>query len=118
MLNVNVMGAYNTLTTDICCQNCHRMYNAKVQFKFGDTWQFEYKVGDKIVRGGNDIGMKDLPKVKVYGVVEAAACPYCGYFNEEEYDINIEKDVIKSVTPMSNLQDYNNDEDGNFFVYA
>ena len=112
------MGAYNTLLTDIQCQNCHRFYKARVQFKFGDTWQFEYKVGDKIAWGGNDIGKPGLPKVKAYGVVESTACPYCGYSNEEEFDVNIEKDVIKNVTPLSSLQDYNYDEDGNFFAYA
>lgn len=112
------MGAYNTLITDIQCQDCHRFYKAKVQFKFGDTWQIEYKVGDKIAWGGNDIGKPGLPKVKAYGVVESTVCPYCDYSNEEEYDINIEKDVIKNVTPLFNLQDYNYDEDGNFFVYT
>jgi hypothetical protein len=111
------MGAYNSLIVDIKYNNCNRLYKVKVQFKFGDAWQFEYLVGDRIAWGGNDIGQQDLPMVKVYGVVESTICPYCGYFNEEEYDINIEKDVIKNVIPISNLQDYNYDEDGNFFVY-
>jgi hypothetical protein len=112
------MGAYNILITVIQCQNCHLFYKAGIQFKFGDTWQFEYKVGDKIAWGRNDIGKPGLPKVKAYGVAVSAACPYCGYCNEEEYDVNMEKDVIKNVTPLSNLLDYNYNEDGNFFVYA
>jgi hypothetical protein len=112
------MGAYNTLIANIQCQNCYRFYKAKVQFKFGDTWQLEYKVGDRLEWGGNDIGKPGLPKVKTYGVAESPVCPYCGYYNEEKYDINIEKDVIKNVTPLLSLQDYNYDKDGNFFVYA
>jgi hypothetical protein len=112
------MGAYNTLITDIQCHNCHRFYQAKVQFKFGDTCQIEYKVSDKIAWGGNDIGKSGLPKVKAYGVAESSICPYCGYCNEEEYDVNIEEDVIKNVSPLSDLQNYNYDDDGNYFVYT
>jgi hypothetical protein len=59
-----------------------------------------------------------LPKVKAYGIIESTICPCCGYYNGEEYDVYIEKDVIKNVSSLSDIQDYNYDEDGNFFVYS
>jgi hypothetical protein len=110
------MGAYNILIAKVQCQNCHCLYKGKVQFKFGDTWQLEYKIGDKIKWGGNDIGRPDLSKVKAYGIIESSVCPNCGYNNNDEYDIYIEDNIIMNVSPLSDIKDYNFDEDGNFSV--
>jgi len=111
------MGTYNVLNTIIKCKRCKYLLNVKVQFKFGDTWLYEYQLGDKINWGGNDKGEPNLAKVKAYGILSSGKCPNCGFTNEEEYDIFIENDSIRSIAPLSNISDYNADEEGNYYVY-
>ncbi len=110
------MSAYNILNSQITCSNCRSQYIANIQFKFGDTWQIHYKLGDKIRWGGNDIGYAGLTKVKVYGVLETDNCPICGNENSlNEFDINIENDIITSLNPINDLKEYLKD-DGNYKV--
>jgi hypothetical protein len=93
------MGAFNTLVTDVQCSNCNNTYKGNIQFKYGDTWQFEYKLGDKLKWGGNDIGISGSPKVKVYGILHNDTCPICHQINlNEEFDIYVENDIITSIT--------------------
>jgi hypothetical protein len=101
------MSAFNVLTVEIPCSNCEQKNHVRVQFKFGDTWQLEYKLGDIITWGGNDIGSSDLGKVKVYGIAESTTCVFC-HKNDipEEYDIFITDSLIKSISPVENLRDY------------
>lgn len=95
---------------------CREMYPSQIQFKFGDTWQFQYQMGDKIKWGGNDIGKSGIHKVKVYGILESSQCPICGMLNGlNEFDINIENDIIISVNPIHNIKDYLI-EDGNYRI--
>lgn len=49
------MGAFNTVQTSHTCPSCDAKVDTDVQFKFGDTFQYEYSVGDTIRWGGNDI---------------------------------------------------------------
>jgi len=107
------MGAYNILKINAKCENCNVLFMDNIQFKFGDTWQNEYLIGEKIKWGGADIGVPGLNKVKVYGVSESYRCQVCGYLIAREYDIIIEKDIIENITPLTNLEDYNFDE-GNY----
>lgn len=101
------MSAFNTLHTDITCENCGRQYPARIQFTYGDTWLFDYKLGDKVTWGGNDSGVPDLPKVKAYGCAEETLCPFCNYKSpNDQYDIFIEHDVIKSIQIVENIRDY------------
>lgn len=110
------MGAYNVLLAKVQCSFCKNTYEAKIQFKYGDTWQHQYVVGDKILWGGNDIGVKGALRTKVYGVLETDVCPICNHDNlNNEYDIYVEGDVIKSVSIMKDIGDYFAD-DGNFKV--
>jgi hypothetical protein len=108
------MSAFNILNSDVQCSSCGQIYEGKIQFKFGDTWQFHYRIGDKIRWGGNDIGKPGISKVKVYGILESTECPICGKFNENnEYDINIECDYISGINPISTIKEYLV-EDGNY----
>jgi hypothetical protein len=101
------MGAFNTLITEVSCGNCGRPYEGRIQFKFGNTWQFNYQIGDTLGWGGNDQGIAHLAKVKVWGTLESPdTCTYCGYPNPEEWDIFMENDVIKSVEAKENVDDY------------
>jgi len=101
------MGSYNILHTTVLCSNCKNFYSGKIQFKFGNTWQFHYKLGEKITWGGNDTGIANAPKVKVYGILEENLCPICKNVNEDnEFDILFENDIIKCVQIISNPEDY------------
>ena len=110
------MSAFNTLLAEVECSICHQKYEARVQFKFGDTWQHEYHIGEKIKWGGNDIGNPNISKVKAYGVLEINQCPICGKVNGyNEFDIIIENDRIIKINPLSNIKDYSK-EDGNYSI--
>lgn len=100
------MGAYNILKINITCKNCDTLFMVNIQFKFGDTWQYEYFLGEKIKWEGADIGVPGFDKVKVYGICELDRCIACGYSLVREYDIIIEKDIIKYITPLISLDDY------------
>ena len=112
------MGAFNILTLQMNCNNCASPFTHRLQFKFGEVWQHEYKQGDKIKRGDPyyDIGKPELPRVKVYGCLENENCPYCGHKNAWEYDIIIEHDIIKRAMPLSDLDKYTKDTDYKYFI--
>lgn len=111
------MGAYNILNVEVNCLNCNKKYSGRIQFKYGNTWQIEYKIGDKISWGGNEIGAPNRQKVKVYGVLENDVCPHCGQANNlYEVDIFIENDVITKIQPMESIEDYFDDDEGNFRI--
>jgi hypothetical protein len=69
----------------------------KVQFKFGETWQYEYNVNDVLRWGRNNVGVPGLAKVIADGVAED--CPSCGFREEWKFYIVIERDRITNVTP-------------------
>ena len=70
------MGAYNTvvLPAEEQCPRCSSVVMRRVQFKYGDTRQHDFIVGQRIGWGGNDIGRK-ATRVKVLGYPEG--CPVC-----------------------------------------
>ena len=100
------MSAYNTLTVNSKCCNCKKETEIKIQFKFGDTWDYEYRLGDAITWGGNDVGKKDAKKVVVDGTAEE--CIHCG--SSVDYLIFVENDVIKSFEKNSGQFDFNHSE--------
>lgn len=101
------MGSYNILFTEVTCPNCGAKFKVQIQYKYGNTWQLHYKVGDTITWGGNDKGRPGLTKVKVYGIAESITCSDCGKNSiPEEYDVFINNDVITSIAPMNNIDDY------------
>ncbi len=110
------MSAFNILHLNVNCFNCGTKNNLRIQFKFGDTWQIEYHLGEKIKWGGNDIGIEHLKNVKVYGIAESVQCSTCGCnYANEEYDIIIASDIIVQVAPMENFSDYSIGN-GHYFV--
>ena len=109
------MGAFNTLIVDLKCESCKANYFGRIQFKFGDKWQYEYRIYDQVKWGGNDEGIPKLPGVKVYGVLENETCLNCGHKNNEEYDLYFSYDIIKEVGVMSNMSDYHL-HDGAYFI--
>lgn len=88
------MGAFNILTSKITCPVCKKDGVFEIQFKYGDVWQKEYKVGQSVAWGGNDIGLPNLKKVLVEGI--GGPCPNCGtdFIN---FNLILESDVIVDV---------------------
>jgi len=46
------MSAFNILIIHSHCPFCHNPIDLRLQFKYGDTWQHEYIVGDSLKWGG------------------------------------------------------------------
>ena len=112
------MGAFNVLIAEVKCSNCGNKYMGRIQFKYGDTWQLEYSIGDRLKWGGNDIGIPGITTVKVYGILESQSrvCPVCGSVStKDEIDIYVEKDKIVRISEMENLSDYSANE-GNYKI--
>ena len=65
------MGAYNVLKLESgSCPNCHHVQSWAIQFKYGDCWQYEYILFDKLRWGGNDLGDPTASIVLVEGITE------------------------------------------------
>ncbi len=107
---------YNILQEKIACSSCQEKNVVDIQFSFGDTWLFRYKIGDKIRWGGNDKGIPNLSLVKVYGMAENAICSFCGWENTKEYDIIIQKDIIQTTQPMESYDSYLSSDNGGDYV--
>jgi hypothetical protein len=86
--------------------------NCIVQFKFGDTWETNYRLGDKLAWGGNDNGEPGKRRVVVHGVT--GSCDTSGVLPEDWF-IFIENDVIKSVEPDDGRYNFD-DSDGYYLV--
>jgi len=105
------MGFFNELISKVQCSNCKTFYEARIQFKFGATRQLEYKIGDKIIWGFNEVGKPGITKAKVYGILGDEECPICHNKNEhDEFDIFVEKDTVIEFSEMASLSDYNVNE--------
>jgi hypothetical protein len=98
------MSAFNVVTVTTACPGCQSPVPVRIQFKYGNTWQYEYKVGNRLKWGGNDIGKPGYRRVVVDGVAEK--CPNCGYNDERNFYVFVEHDVIKAVEPASNRYDF------------
>lgn len=61
--NTLIMGFFNTLITETTCPNCGAKSEIRIQYKYGNTRQLHYSMGDGITWGGNDIGNPALTKV-------------------------------------------------------
>ncbi len=100
------MGMFNTLFAEITCENCHHRQVEQIQFKFADTWLFEYRIGDRLQWGGNDKGRPGLSMVKVLGCLVAKCCTVCRHPYHYDYDIIISHDIIKSINKATSIADY------------
>lgn len=99
------MSAYNTVSAEIACPSCSSQVKVNVQFKYGNTWQLRYEVGDNLKWGGNDVGERGLRHVVVDGVVEDA-CPKCNYGKEWNVYVDVERDRITRVENANGRFDF------------
>lgn len=100
----HLMSAFNILICEQRCANCGQAVEARLQFKYGDTWQLEYRIGDRLSWGGNAIGRPNMRSV----VLNAAAdnCPQCKYDISEDFEIFLEDDTIVAARQATGLYDF------------
>lgn len=96
------MGAFNVLQVRTHCASCGEEVDLRLQFKYGDTWQLEYEVGDEVRWGGNDIGTPDARRVVLDAPAEA--CPNCGA--RGDFEIFIESGKLVGFQPASHQYDF------------
>ncbi|HZS45218.1 MAG TPA: hypothetical protein VFC63_08970 [Blastocatellia bacterium] len=70
------MGAFNTVKAELPCPYCGQRQQWTVQFKYGNCWQFEYQIGDKLRWGGNEKGENTAGRVRTDGLAEES-CKGC-----------------------------------------
>ncbi len=91
------MSAFNTVTGEATCPVCGKRATFVVQFKYGNTWQLEYCIGDTLRWGGNDIGSKDAVRVEVEGIW--GPCRHCGT-SGIEFDVLVEHNRLVGLTAI------------------
>lgn len=107
------MSAYNIVRAELACPSCKSEVSVRVQFKFADTWQHEYEVGDVLRWGGNDVGERALAHAVIDGVVEGS-CPRCGYEGEWDVYLHVRNDRIDRVERADGR--YNFAADGHTYI--
>lgn len=97
------MGLYNRLAVYRKCPNCSHIFEDQIQYKYGFTRQLEYKLEDRISWSGtsNDEGDPKIQTVKVLGIFEEEHCPSCRIRLDEDIQIIIHKDILKSCIELS-----------------
>lgn len=90
------MGAYNTVRGPSLCPRCGHSAEFEVQFKYGDTWQHSYRLGDRLRWGGNDIGVPGHKRVLVEGI--GGPCGRCGADNLD-FDVVVKDDELLGIEP-------------------
>lgn len=97
------MGAFNTVNLAWLRSQASEVIDVKVQFKYGDTWQHDYSVGDILKWGGNDIGERDAKRVVVDGCLDSpAAFPSV----PENFEVHIVNGKIDRVIPATGRFDF------------
>lgn len=93
------MGAFNTVTAEAPCPVCGRQAAFEVQFKYGETWQHAYVLGDALKWGGTgaDRGTPGHRRVLVRGI--GSRCPHCGS-EDKPFTVTMESDRVASVDPL------------------
>jgi hypothetical protein len=97
------MGAFNTVLIPWKNPTTGEAVNIKVQFKYGDTWQYEYGIGDELRWGGNDIGRQDAKRVVVDGSRESDP-PLPGV--PDDFEVHILNGRIEKVIPSTGNFDF------------
>lgn len=87
------MSAFNILKTEITCPKCGKRSLFEVQFKYGNTWQYVYRLGDEIKWGGNEVGKRTEKDLQIEGI--GGPCQNCGEDNIDCF-IEIKGNEIKS----------------------
>jgi hypothetical protein len=104
------MGAFNTLiVSDAPCPRCGYKQDWRIQFKYGDCWQYEYHIGEKLKWGGNDNGRNVGGRVRTDGIVDIdEKCRNCDIENVCAW-IYLEENRFTSIellVEMTFLEDY------------
>jgi hypothetical protein len=99
------MGAFNIIRAKARCPHCAAHVDVKVQFKYGDTWQYEYGLGDSLRWGGNDNGEPGKRSVVVSGVADGP-CPACGFDGDWDLYVFVEADLITRVISSDGTHDF------------
>jgi Zn ribbon nucleic-acid-binding protein len=103
------MGAYNELIAEVKCPRCNSKSDISIQYKYADTWQYTYKIGDLIRWGGNDHGEGTVDHALALGLAD---CPKCDA--ELELEISIERDVIISANVLEKADKFI----GKMYIYV
>ncbi len=97
------MSAFNTVKVEHKCASCGHLVELSVQFKYGEVWQYEYEIGDRLKWGKNNIGQPGNKRVVVDGAAER--CPVC-HAEGADYEVWLEDDRIVSVQPACGRYDF------------
>jgi hypothetical protein len=100
------VSAYHTLVVTAACPNCRTQQEFEIQFKFGNTWQLRYTLGESLAWGGNDIGSPGLKRVLAEGI--GGPCANC-HEPFLEFDIVVERDRISDVRPIGTERPFPSD---------
>lgn len=96
------MSAFNTVIVR-WRDSANGNVEVRVQFKYGDTWQHEYRIGDELLWGGNDVGDRNAKKVVVDGVLEDSTE---GANLPEDFEVHIVNNRISDVRPATGKYDF------------
>lgn len=99
------MGAYNTLTIEWNDDNSEQIHVLLLQFKYGEVWQYNYKIGDSLRWGEQNLGDKEAKEVLVEAIAENVDIPI-GLV--EEFEIFIRNNIILSAIPLKDKKKYFN----------
>lgn len=91
------MSSFNLVRGAASCPNCNRSANFEVQFKYGDTWQHSYQLGDDLRWGANDIGSPGRKRVLVEGI--GGPCPHC-HADNLDFDVLLKNDELVEIEPV------------------
>jgi hypothetical protein len=100
------LSAFNILVATTECPNCRTQQEFEIQFKYGNTWQLRYTLGEFLTWGGNDIGSRAARRVLVEGV--GGPCPNC-HALYLEFDLVVERNRISDVRPIGTERPFPSD---------
>jgi len=104
------LGLFNTVGSNLACVHCGAVSSYKVQFKYGNCYQYEYEIGDEIEWSGDDSSYDWGDPNQVAVVVEGVGgpCPNC---REEflNFDVFTQNGIIRDVRPHDPKYDFDED---------
>lgn len=98
------MGVFNTVRGVANCPSCGHGVEVVAQFQYGDTWLHEYRIGDRLQWGGNQVGEPGAKRAIVDAWAEG--CSWCGYQGDWRLHLIVENDILTALTPPSERYDF------------
>jgi hypothetical protein len=99
------MPAFNTVLWTAKCSACGRAVDREVQFRFGEVWQYDYVIGDRLEWGSGKRPAGSRVLVDGY----ALPCPSCS-FELGECEILVRDDMLEGVRPPSGTYHFGSDD--------